>query len=73
MISSKCRMRCWILQVTIQRPNVNGLGQYFGGLGWPKYYNPDPTSLFKIPSGANILINSPLTTKTSPFDIHIIC
>jgi len=49
---------------------ANGLGQYFGGLGWPKYYNPDPNALLKIPSGANILINSPLTTKTSPFDIR---
>ncbi len=49
--------------------STNGLGQYFGGLGWPKYYNPDRDALLKIPSGANILINSPLTTKTSPFDI----
>jgi hypothetical protein len=55
---------------TNKQPNINGLGQYFGGLGWPKYYNPDPNALLKIPSGANILINSPLTTKTSPFDIN---
>jgi hypothetical protein len=48
----------------------NGLGKYFGGLGWPKYYNPDSKALLKIPSGASILINSPLTTKTSPFDIN---
>jgi hypothetical protein len=48
----------------------NDLGQYFGGLGWPEYYNPDKKALIKIPSGASILINSPLTTKTSPFNIN---
>ncbi len=48
----------------------SGLGQYFNGLGWPKYYNPDSKALLKIPSGASILINSPLTTKTSPYDVH---
>jgi hypothetical protein len=47
--------------------NVNGLGQYFGGLGWPTYYNPSD-NLLKIPSGANILVNSPLTNKRSPYD-----
>ena len=50
--------------------NENGLGQYFEGLGWPKYFNPNSDALLKIPSGANILINSPLTTSTSPFDIN---
>ncbi len=55
---------------TKAEPNKNGLGQYFGGLGWPKYYNPDSTSLLKIPSGASVLINSPLLVKTSPYDIH---
>jgi hypothetical protein len=50
--------------------NENGLGLYFGGLGWPKYYNPNSDALLKIPSGASILINSPLTTATSPFDIN---
>lgn len=54
---------------TKDSPNTNGLGDYFGGLGWPEYYNPDPDALLKIPSGASILINSPLTTKTSPYDI----
>lgn len=53
--------------------NVNGLGQYFattnnpGGLGWPQYYNPNSNSLLKIPSGASILINSPLTDQRSPY------
>ena len=55
---------------TKAQPNINGLGQFFGGLGWPKYYNPDPTALLKIPSGASVLINSPLLVKTSPYEIH---
>ncbi len=55
---------------TKAQPNKNGLGQFFGGLGWPKYYNPDPTALLKIPSGASVLINSPLLVKTSPYEIH---
>ena len=55
---------------TKAEPNKNGLGQYFSGLGWPKYYNPDPKALLKIPSGASVLINSPLLVKTSPYDIH---
>src|SRR5262249_32264661 len=47
--------------------NVNGLGPYFGSPGWPSYYNPDSNALLKIPSGASILINSPLTATTSPY------
>src|SRR5579871_859203 len=56
--------------------SVNGLGEYFttpqnpGGVGWPEYYNSSANALLKIPSGANILIDSPLTTKTSPYDIN---
>lgn len=55
---------------TNSNPKVNPnslLGQYFGGLGWPSYYNPGSNSLLKIPSGASLLINSPLTGKTSPY------
>ncbi len=55
---------------TKKEPNKNGLGQYFSGLGWPKYFNPDSKALLKIPSGASVLINSPLLVKTSPYDIH---
>ena len=55
---------------TKAEPNKNGLGQYFSGLGWPKYYNPDTKALLKIPSGASVLINSPLIVKSSPYDIH---
>jgi hypothetical protein len=56
--------------------SVNGLGEYFatqpnpGGRGWPEYYNSAGNALLKIPSGANVMIDGPLTTKTSPYDIN---
>ena len=70
MILCRCRKRSWLLRPNSTTSNENGLGQYFEGLGWPKYFNPNSDALLKIPSGANILINSPLTTSTSPFDIN---
>lgn len=42
------------------------LGKYFGGKGWPKYYNPNPGDIV-IPSGANIFSDSPLTNARSPY------
>ncbi|MHB1556939.1 MAG: hypothetical protein ACYC61_05620, partial [Isosphaeraceae bacterium] len=42
------------------------LGNYFGGKGWPKYYNPNPGDVV-IPSGANIFLDSPLTNARSPY------
>ena len=39
-------------------------GKYFGGKGWPEYYNPDPTpTTYNIPSGFNLFSDSPLNTK----------
>ncbi|MDG3004354.1 hypothetical protein [Paludisphaera mucosa] len=48
------------------------VGQYFGGKGWPEYYDPNPAN-FNIPSGANLFDNSPLTVHgglvhTSTYD-----
>ena len=43
------------------------LGQYFGGRGWPEYYNPDATDIV-IPSGANVYQESPITGAPSPYD-----
>ena len=52
------------------------LGDYFGGEGWPKYYNPNGNDIV-IPSGANLFDNSPVTVgpptapatvNTSPYD-----
>jgi hypothetical protein len=56
-----------VTNFTSNNPTLNGLGQYFGGRGWPQYYNPTST-LQKIPGGANILVNSPLTDKRSPYN-----
>ena len=72
MILCRCRIRYWLLQRITPRLSLKRTvwDNYFGGLGWPKYYNPNSNALLKIPSGANILINSPLTTSTSPFDIN---
>ena len=39
--------------------NVNGLGEYFGGKGYPSYYPVDPSSL-KLPSGQNLFLASPV-------------
>lgn len=54
----------------------NGLGTYFQvgnkDLGWPTFFNPnyatDPTAGLRIPSGANILLDSPLAAKKSNYD-----
>jgi hypothetical protein len=52
------------------------LGDYFGGEGWPEYYNPNDKDIV-IPSGANVFDNSPVTVgpptapatvNTSPYD-----
>ncbi len=56
-----------VADFTSNNPLVSGLGQYFGGAGWPQYYNPGG-NLIKIPGGANILVNSPLTDKRSPYN-----
>lgn len=46
------------------------IGQYFGGKGWPQYYNPNKNT-FVIPSGANVFDNSPLvaTNATPPVNV----
>lgn len=46
------------------------IGQYFGGEGWPQYYNPSSDDII-IPSGANLFDNSPLvaTSATPPVNV----
>ncbi|HEY7427555.1 MAG TPA: hypothetical protein VH682_25210 [Gemmataceae bacterium] len=41
------------------------IGQYFGGEGWPSYFNPD--GVLKIPGGANLFANSPLNGQLSSY------
>lgn len=45
------------------------IGDYFGGKGWPRYYNPDANN-FVIPSGANVFDDSPLDTRNPPQIVH---
>lgn len=42
--------------------SANGLGNYFGGMGYPAYYIPDTTGLagVKLPAGQNIYLQSPM-------------
>jgi hypothetical protein len=56
-----------VANFTSNDASKNGLGQYFGGLGWPTFYDPS-NSLAKIPGGANIFANSPLTDQRSPYN-----
>ncbi|WP_165251234.1 hypothetical protein [Paludisphaera soli] len=51
---------------------ANGLGTYFGGRGWPTFFNPNygPTNRgvgLRIPGGANILFASPLAGIRSSY------
>ena len=55
--------------------NVNGLGDYFGGKGWPKFYNPNYTPKnevgIRIPSGASLLLLSPLANRRSSYNNNL--
>ncbi len=50
----------------INNTGVAAIKNYFGGKGWPQYYNPNKNDLV-IPSGANIFLDSPLTNARSPY------
>jgi hypothetical protein len=54
-----------LVQAFINSSAAANLGQYFGGQGWPDYYNPD--GVLKIPSGANLFANSPLNGARSSY------
>jgi hypothetical protein len=56
--------------------NINGLGDYFGGQGWPQYYLPagrfpGETVPVKIPSGQDVISDSPLARHTTSYDAPI--
>lgn len=54
---------------TANDPNLNGLGLYFDGLGYPKLYNPNEiVAGIKLPSGANAITLSPLGDHRSAYD-----
>jgi len=50
--------------------NTNGLGNYFGGQGFPIYFNPNVPSDIKLPSGQNLFLQSPFLKSTSAFPIQ---
>ncbi len=54
-----------LVQSFISNTGSASVGQYFGGEGWPDYFNPDGT--LKIPSGANIFANSPENGQRSAY------
>ncbi len=56
---------------TTANPNVNGMGDYFFGQGYPKYYTPadiEAITGIKVPAGQNLALESPLTNGRSPWD-----
>ena len=57
---------------TTADPNANGLGQYFGGQGYPSYYFPDTAAAgIKLPSGQNLLGDSPFNDVRSSYDNNL--
>ena len=56
-----------IKNFTSDDPNLNGLGQYFGGKGWPSFNIPT-TAETKVPSGTNAIADSPFFDKRSSYD-----
>jgi hypothetical protein len=58
-----------LLQDFINNKGGAKLGGYFGGKGWPKFYNDKPTALSTvIPAGASLFAYSPLSDARSPYD-----
>lgn len=65
-----------ITDFTADDPAINGLGDYFGGQGWPSYYLPanrfpGGTVPLKIPSGQDVISDSPLARHTTSYDAPI--
>jgi hypothetical protein len=62
-------------QTAVDSILTSGLGQYFGGKGWPQYYF--PANRFpggipqKIPSGQDALSDSPFVNHTTSYDAPI--
>lgn len=51
--------------------NLNGLGNYFGKYGYPKYYIPaevEAITGIKVPAGQNLALDSPITNGRSAWD-----
>jgi len=56
---------------TTAKPNVNGMGDYFFGQGYPKYCIPadiEAITGIKVPAGQNLALESPLKNTRSTWD-----
>jgi hypothetical protein len=49
-------------------PAKNGLGTYYGGKGYDKYFIPDPPGSQRVPAGYNFIINGPLNNVVSTYN-----
>jgi hypothetical protein len=58
------------LKAFASNTSANGLGSYFGGQGFPIYFNPNTSSDTKLPSGQNLFLQSPFLKSTSAFPIQ---
>src|SRR5262245_33856035 len=54
-----------LVKAFVGNKGTASIGQYFGGKGWPQYYNPN-NNVYVIPSGANVFDDSPLDTRPTP-------
>src|SRR5262249_26409557 len=54
----------------IHNKDKASIGAYFGGKGWPQYYNPNPDD-FIIPSGANVFDDSSLNFNVGAAPVHV--
>src|SRR5262249_33533750 len=53
---------------TSDDPAKNGLGTYFDGKGYDKYFIPTPAGSQRVPAGYNFIVNGPLNNVPSTFD-----
>jgi hypothetical protein len=54
----------------VNNKGAASIGQYFGGKGWPQYFNPNQSD-YIIPSGANVFDNSPLVATNAPTPVNV--
>ncbi len=52
----------------VNNAGASSVGRYFGGKGWPEYYNP-AAGVYDVPAGSNLFANSPLTTGSTNVNV----
>ena len=62
------QMQTAIKQFTTATAEGGILGSYFGGNGFPFYNNPNPDAPIKVPSGQNLVFQSPLALVRSTYE-----